>query len=187
MKPATEMRGGMVIRLERGLHRVIQADYHVGGGKMPGVVHAKLRNVRTSSFTERRFRPDERFEEVSLVRQMMEFLYADADQCTFMNPLTYEQVSLARESLGPFFRFLKPNQLLQVEFLDGMPIEVVYPPTVDLKVEATPEPVHTQHDSNVFKSARLENGMEVLVPQFIKPGDLVRIEVGSGKYLERVK
>lgn len=187
MKPATEMRSGMVIRLEGDLHRVIHAEYHAGGGKMPGVVHSKLRNLRTSNLTERRFRPEERFEDVSLERQTMEFLYEDAESCTFMSPVTYEQVALPKRSLGPFLRFLKANQTLQVEFLEGNPIEVLYPSTVDLKVESTPEPVHTQHDSNVYKSARLENGMEVLVPQFIKAGDLVKIEVETGKYIERVK
>jgi elongation factor P len=63
---------------------------------------------------------------------------------------------------------------------------VVCPQTVELQVETTPEAVQTQHDSNVFKSATLENGMEVLVPHFVKPGDTVRIEVETGKYMERV-
>jgi elongation factor P len=187
MKPATDLRSGMVIRLDGDLHREIHAEYHIGGGKMPGSVHAKLRNLRTSNLTERRLRPEERLEDVSLDRQTMEFLYQDADSCTFMSPLTYEQVSLPKESLGPFVRFLKSNQALQVEFLDGSPVEVVYPPSVELEVESTSDPVHAQHDSNVFKSARLENGMEALVPQFIKTGDRVKIDVESGKYLERVK
>jgi len=68
MKPATEMRAGMVIRLNGDLHRVIHAEYHAGGGKMPGVVHGKLKNLRTSNQAERRFRPEERFEDVSLDR-----------------------------------------------------------------------------------------------------------------------
>ncbi|MFQ5791181.1 MAG: elongation factor P [Acidobacteriota bacterium] len=187
MKPATEMRSGMVIHLEGDLFRVIEADYHAGGGKMHGAVHAKMRNLRTANVTERRFRQDERFEEVSLERQTMEFLYEDADHCTFMHPETYEQVSLPQQSLGPFLRFLKPNQPVQVEIFEGAPIEVIYPPTVELRVESTPQPVHSQHDSNVYKSATLENGIEVLVPQFIKTGDLVRVDVETGKYVERVK
>jgi elongation factor P len=181
------MRSAMVIRLEGDLYRVIEADYHAGGGKMHGVVHAKLRNLRTANVTDRRFRQVERFEEVSLERQKMDFLYEDGELCTFMHPDTYEQVSLPKESLGPFLRFLKPNQSVQLEIFEGNPVEVVYPNAVELRVESAPEPIRTHDDSNVFKSATLENGIEVLVPQFVKTGDVVRVEVETGKYVGRAK
>lgn len=186
MRSGSEMRAGMVIRLEDELYRVIQAEYHAGGGKMQGAVHAKLRKIRTAGLTERRFRQDEGLEEVSLERQTMEFLYEETDQCVFMHPETYEQVSLPKESLGPFLGFLQPNQSLQVEFCEDQPVEVIYPPSVELRVESTPPALHLHH-SSVFKDATLENGMEVQVPQFIKDGDTVRIEVETGKYLERVR
>jgi elongation factor P len=154
---------------------------------MHGAVRAKLRNLRTAHVTERRFRQDERFEEVSLERQKMEFLYEDGELCTFMHPETYEQMSLSKESLGPFLPFLTPNQTVQVEIFEGNPVEVVYPPAVELRVESTPDPIRTHDDSNVFKIATLENGVEVLVPQFVKTGDVVRVEVETGKYAGRAK
>jgi elongation factor P len=186
MKPATEMRSGMVVRLERDLYRVIAAEYHAGGGKMHGAVHAKLRRLHTEHVTERRFRQDERFEEVELERQNLEFLYEEGDSCVFMHPQTYEQVSLAKENLGAFLRFLQPNQSVQVEFLEGSPVEVICPSSVEVKIETTPEPLHMDN-SSVYKDATLENGLEVQVPQFIKSGDTIRIEVETGKYLERVR
>ena len=91
----------------------------------------------------------------------------------------------ATESLGPFLPYIQPNQSLQVEFLDGAPVEVKYPASVELVVDTTPDPIHSD-DSNVFKAAILENGMEAQVPQFVKSGDTIRIEVETGKYLERV-
>lgn len=187
MKPATEMRGGMIIDVDSELYRVIQSDYHGGVGKLQGVVRAKLRSLRTGHVTEKRFRQDERFVEVALDRETMEFIYEDGDHCTFMHPQSYEQMSISKERLGPFLRFLKPNQSIQIGIFQGSPVEVIYPATVDVLVESTAEPVHAQHDSNVFKTAALENGMEVLVPQFIKTGDIVRIDVDTGKYVERVK
>ena len=187
MKPANEMRSAMVIRMEGELYRVIEADYHAGGGKMHGAVRAKLSNLRTGHVTERRFRQDERFEEVSLERQKMEFLYEDGDLCTFMHPETYEQLSLPKESLGAFLRFLMPNQTVQVELFEGNPVEVIYPHAVELRVESTPEPIRTHDDSNVFKPATLENGVEILVPQFVKTGEVVRVDVETGKYAGRAK
>lgn len=185
MKPAADMRTGMVIRLDTELYRVIHADYQAGGGKMHGVTHAKLRSIRTGGVTERRFRQDERFEEIELDRQMMEFLYFEGDFCVFMHPETYEQVNLSKESLGGFAPYLQPNQTLQVDFFEGEAVDIQCPASVELRVESTPEALHIQN-SSVLKEATLENGMEVQVPQFIKPGDLVRIDVETGKYHERV-
>ncbi len=153
---------------------------------MHGAVHAKLKSLTSGGLTERRFRPEERFEELELERQTMEYLYDDGDQCILMHPETYEQVALPKASLGPFARYVQPNQQLQVEFLEGAPIEVSYPPSADLEVRSTPEPIHVE-DSSLLKDAVLENGLEVQVPQFIKEGDIVRIEVETGKYLERVR
>jgi elongation factor P len=181
------MRPGMVIRDGGELLRVISADHHLGGGKMPGVVHVKLRSLRTARFTERRFRPEERFEEISVARRPMDFLYEDGDDCVFMSQETFEQVSLPKESVGPFLRFLKPELSLHVDFVDGVPVSVHYPDSVTLRVAVAPEPAHGQHDSNVLRLISLENGMEVLAPPFIKVGDLVKIDVESGKYLERVR
>jgi len=187
MKPASEMRPGMVIREGDELLRVVGADHHLGGGKMPGVVHVKLSSLRTLRFTERRYRPEERFEELSVERRPMDFLYEDGDDCIFMSQETFEQVSLPKASVGPFLRFLKPELSVHVEFVDGVPVSVHYPETVALRVTVAPEPAHGQHDSNVLRTVELENGMEVLAPPFIKVGDLVKIEVDSGKYLERIR
>ncbi len=186
MKTASEMRSGMVVRLDGELYRVTHAEYHAGGGQMHGAVHAKLRNVATGGATERRFRHDERFEDVDLGRQTMEFLYRDADTCVFMHPDTYEQMELPGESLGPFLPFLQPNDSVQVAMFEGSAVEVIYPDSVEVRVETTAEPLHIQ-DSSVLQEAILEGGIEVHVPQFVKSGDAIRIEVESHKYLSRVR
>jgi elongation factor P len=187
MKPASDMRAGMIIRYSGVLHRVLGADYHAGGGKLPGVVHARIQNLETAHVTDQRFRPDERFEEVELERRRMEFIYEDSGGYTFMDPETYEQVTLPGEALGAYRPFIQPNETLQVAFIEEAPVDVACPADVTLRVESAPEPLAHQHDSNVMKEVLLENGMEVLAPQFIRTGDLVKIEVESGKYLERVK
>ena len=186
MKTASEMRSGTVVRLDDELYRVTHAEYHAGGGQMHGAVHAKLRNVRTGGATERRFRHDERVEEVELARQTMEFLYRDADTSVFMHPETFEQMELPNDSLGPFLPFLHPNDSVQVSLFEGSLVEVIWPESAEVRVETTPEPLHI-HDSSVLKEATLEGGIEAHVPQFIKSGDTVRIEVESHKYLSRVR
>jgi elongation factor P len=186
MKNVTDVRGGMVVRLEGDLYKVLHAEFHAGGGKMHGNMHAKLRKISTGHVFDKRFRHDEKFEEVTLDKQVMTYLYDDADFCVFMHPETYEQVTLPKESLGAFFPFLKPDQEVQVELFEGQPLEVSTPSSVELVVSETPEGLHGD-DSNVFKEATLENEMEVMVPQFIKPGDRIRLDVETRKYVERIR
>lgn len=184
---STELRPGQAVRLDGDIYKVVSADYHAGGGKMAGVTHAKLRNLATGAAWERRFRPDERLEEVELERQNMQFLYADSNTSYFMNPQTFEQVGIANERLRAVGRYLQPEMTLPVEFSEGQPVGVVFPAIVELRVETTPPPVHSPGSDTVWKEATLENGVTIRVPPFIAPGELVRVEVETGTYLERAK
>jgi elongation factor P len=186
MVSASELRTGMVIKIDNAPYYVTAADYHIGQGKMPGSVHAKLRDMLKRTTKELRFRPEERLEETVLEKQEMEFLYSDADSAIFMNPQTFDQVSIPLETIGPGHGFLKSEMTVPVEFYEGRPVNVLMPETVELAVQVTAPPVHQQQDS-VYKSATLENGVEVMVPQFIAPGEAIRIQVATGKYVERLR
>ncbi len=183
---ASQLRPGTVLKLGGDLFKVLESAYHIGQGKMPGSVHAKLRNVLKGTFKELRFRPEERLDDTQLERQDMEYLYSDADSATFMNPKTYEQVSIPLEAIGPAAAFLQAEMEVPVELYEGQPVSIVFPDIVEVKITTTAEPVHQQQD-NTFKYATLENGMETMVPQFIKPGETVRIEVATHKYVDRVR
>ena len=183
---ASQLRPGMVLKIGEDLLKVEESTFHVGQGKMPGSVHAKLRNVRKGSFKELRFRPEERLEDIVLEKQVMEFLYSDSDSATFMNPVTYDQVSIPLEAIGPARKFLKPEMNIPVESYEGEPVSIDFPPVVEVKVATTAQPVHQQQD-NTYKYATLENGLEIMVPQFIRPGEIVRIDVATDKYVDRVR
>ena len=186
MSIASQLRPGVVLKMGEDLLKVIESDYHLGQGKMPGSVHAKARHVLKGTFKELRFRPEDRLEDVTLERQDMEFLYSDADSAVFMNPVTYDQISIPLEAIGAAEKFLKPEMKVPVEFHGGEPVSIVFPSMVEVKVATTAQPVHQQQD-NTYKDATLENGLEVLVPHFIRPGEIVRIEVATGKYVDRVR
>jgi elongation factor P len=183
---ASQLRPGTVLRIGDDLFRVVESEHHVGQGKMPGSVHAKLQHVEKGTFKEVRWRPEEKLEDTTLEKRGMEFLFGDADTATFMDPESFEQITLPLEAIGPAQKFLKPEMEIPVEFVEGRPVSIVFPPAVELKVAATAAPVHQQQD-NTYKYATLENGMEVMVPQFIKPGEIVRVEVATGKYMDRVR
>ena len=89
MVMASELRTGMVIRVEGDVYKVLEVDAKAGAAKLGGVVKTRLSNVNTGRLWEPHFRPQERFEELGLERISMEFLFSDDESCTFMNPETF--------------------------------------------------------------------------------------------------
>ena len=183
---ASQLRPGMVLKIGQDIFKVFESTYHLGQGKMPGSVHARARNVVNGSLKEFRFRPEERLEDTQLQKKDMEFLYADADFVTFMNPDTFDQVSIPREAIGTATKFLQADMKVPVEFYEGQPVNIVFPTIVEAKISITAQPVHQQQD-NTLKPATLENGLQIMVPHFIKPGETVRVEVATEKYVDRVR
>jgi elongation factor P len=151
---------------------------------MSGRVKTQLINVRSGRMWEPHFRPQERLEELQLDRHMMEFLYADGDTCTFMRPDTFEQIEVSSAIVGGAKDFLQPGMELPVEFFEGEAIRAVFPEVAEARVATTAPPSHSQRDS-AWKEAVLENGLAIRVPLFIAPGETVRVDVKSGRYVER--
>jgi elongation factor P len=103
-----------------------------------------------------------------------------------MDPGNYEQVSIPAALVGPQAAFLQPEMRVPVEFLQDRPVAVLMPEMLEVKIADTAPPQHNQQDS-AWKPANLENGAVVMVPQFIKAGDSIRLELQSLKYMDRVK
>ena len=186
MVVASQLKEGMAVRIEGQIYKVLEAEFKSGAGQAGGVVKTKLRNVQSGKIWEPHFRPEERFEDLPLERQTMEFLYSDAENCTFMNPESFEQVEVPRAVVGPAEKFLQPEMRLPVEFFNGPPISIEFPASVEARVADTAPPVHSQQD-NTWKEATLDNGVQIQVPLFIAPGELVRVDVKTLRYLERVR
>ncbi|MFZ0146155.1 MAG: hypothetical protein WAL08_17500, partial [Candidatus Sulfotelmatobacter sp.] len=163
---------------------VLEVESKAGAAKLGGVVKTKLSDVRSGRMWEPHFRPQERLEEVELERRTMEFLFSEGDTCTFMNPSTFEQVELPTAILGPAAQFLQPGIELPVEFFAEEPISAVCPAVAEARIKRTAPPAHSQQDS-AWKQATLENGLSIQVPLFIGPGEMVRVEVRTGRYVER--
>jgi len=153
---------------------------------MGGVVKTKLINVKSGRMWEPHFRPQEKLEDLELERRTMEFLYASGDTCTFMRPDTFEQIEVPAAVLGLAEKFLQPGMELPVEFFQGEAISIVFPDVTEACVATTAPPSHSQQDS-AWKEATLENGLAIRVPLFIAPGEIVRVEVRTGRYIERAR
>lgn len=182
-----ELRAGMALRVEGAIYLVLEATYHGGQGKMGGVMHAKLRNAETGAVRERRFRADETVETITPERRELQFLYQDGGISYFMDPGTFEQLPVENARLGRAAHFLQDGMTVPVQFIDERPIGIVFPDVVEATIAETAPPSHGQGVTNVWKEARLDNGLTILVPPFIAPGEVVRVDVERGTYLERAK
>ena len=183
---ATELKPGMAVRIEGQVYKVLEVEARAGTAKLSGVVKAKLSNVISGRMWEPHFRPQERLEDLELERRNLEFLYTDEDNCTFMDPQNFEQTEVPLAMVGPAEKFLQPGMQLPVEFFEGRPISIVFPDVMEVRVADTAPAAHSQQDST-WKEATLDNGVVIRVPLFIGPGELVRVDVRTLRYLERAK
>lgn len=183
---ATQLRAGMVIEYNKDLWRVMTIT-HITPGNWRGMVQTKLRNIKTGSQTENRFRSEDRVERIILSQLKMQFLYQDGDDYHFMNTETYDQITIPKELIEDVAGFLTPNLEVEVEFHEATPLNVTLPKTVALKVTQTEPGNRNAAVTNTLKNATLETGLVVQVPHFVSEGDLITINTETHEYLSRTK
>jgi elongation factor P len=183
---ANDIRKGMIIIHNGGPHRVMDFQ-HRTPGNLRAFVQARLRSLKSGSSSEVRFSSTENIERAVLEDQEMEYMYSDADHHHFMNTETYDQIALDSETLGNATDYLTAGTKIQVEFFEGQPIGVELPPSVELTVVETQPEMKGATASNSPKPAKLETGVTVQVPPFVKEGDRIKVDPAKGVYLERSK
>jgi len=184
--PATQLRVGMIVQHQNDLWRVMNV-VHVTPGNWRGMVQTKLRNLRSGSQTEYRFRSEDKAERITLEQHEMEFLYESDGQYHFMNTENYEQTALDADALGDTVHYLLPNSRIEVEFHEGKPMGVTLPKTVDLRITETAPGLKSATVTNVLKPATTETGLVVQVPNFIAEDEIIRVDTNTGGYLSRAK
>jgi len=182
--PATQMRPGMIIKHNNELHAVFSVE-HRTPGNLRAFIQAKLRNLRTGSMFEHRFRSPDPIDRVVVDEIAMEFLYNDGDDYYFMNTENYEQTHLKRDTLGDAVEYLTANLQITVSFFDGVAVGIELPQTVELTVVETEPGLKSATASSVTKPATLETGLVVQVPPFINEGERIRVDTAEGAYLSR--
>jgi elongation factor P len=183
---ATQIRKGMVIVFEGQPCKVVDFRHHTPGN-LRAMVQTKLRNLRTGSSFDHRFRSADTIERAALEQSEMEYLYSDGTQHHFMNTENFEQTALNEEDLGDAAQWLMPGLKLEVEFYEGAPIGIELPDSLELVVTQTEPSLKGATVSNVNKPATLENGVTIQVPPFINEGDKLRVNPSESRYIERAK
>jgi elongation factor P len=175
----------MIIKLGEDLFRVMDI-HHLTPGNKRGFMQCRLRNVRTTSLSDQKFRSEDDIERATLDEHEMQYLYNDGDAFHFMNTSSFEQIHIDRDVLGDSVNYLVPDNVIKVEFYGAEPVGIDLPQTVDLRVEDTVPGIKGATASAQVKPARLETGLVVQVPPFVNPGDRIRVNTETGEYQARV-
>jgi elongation factor P len=175
----------MLIKLGPDLFRILDL-HHLTPGNKRAHIQARLRNIRTLSLADQKFRAEEDIERATLDEREMQYLYNDSDHYYFMDTSTYEQIHISQEALGDSKNYLIPDAIIRVEFYDVEPVGIELPPTVDLVVRETVPGIKGATASAQVKPAKLETGLVVQVPPFVNEGDRIRVSTETGEYQSRV-
>jgi elongation factor P len=151
------------------------------------MVRAKLRHLLTGAVQDKNFKTGEKFPEADVETVPVSFLYSDPDAYHFMDESTFEQFFFSREKIKDVLAFLKEGMNLQAVKFNGGYVSLQFPVYVELKVAYT-EPARRSDSGSgsSTKKAKLETGIEVDVPLYIKEGDTIRLNTETGEVGGRV-
>jgi elongation factor P len=179
-----EIRPGNVLEHEGGLWAAVKVD-HVKPGKGGAFAQVELKNLRTNSKLNERFRSADKVERVRLEQKDQQFLYEDDGMLIFMDIETYEQVQVSADLLGERRPFLQDGMTIVVEFYEEEALNASLPQKVTCQVVETEPVVKGQTAAKSFKPAILQNGMKVMVPPFISQDEQIVINTDTMEYSER--
>ncbi len=182
---ATRLRKGNLIKVGNDLFRLLEL-HHLTPGNKRAHIQVRMRNIRTLTLADHKFRAEEDVERASLDEREMQYMYRDGDDYYFMDTSTYEQIHISAEALGDSKDYLMPEALIRVEFYDVEPVGIELPPTVDLVVKETVPGIKGATASAQVKPATLETGLVINVPSFVNEGDRIRVNTETGEYQSRV-
>ena len=181
---ANDLRKGMAVVYNGDVCVVLEMQ-HRTPGNLRAFVQVILRSLRSGKSSDVRFSSTEKVDVVPMQTRRMEYSYKDGDDFVFTDPESYETVSLTPELVGDAKNFMVENASITVTFVEDKAVAVDLPASVILAVTEAPEGVKGDSATNVQKMITLETGITIQAPLFIKPGEKVKIDTRTGKYLER--
>jgi len=188
MITTADFRNGMCIKYKDDIYSIVQFQ-HVKPGKGPAFVRTKLKNVKTGRVVDNTFTSGVKVEDVRVERRQYQYLYKDDMGFNFMHVETFEQVSIP-ESMIENSDLLKEGQIVEINYHaeTESPLTVDMPPFVELEITFTIEGEKgNTASSTALKPATLETGAEIMVPNFINQGEIIKVDTRDRSYSERVK
>lgn len=185
MIDVNELRKGVTFEYDGQLFKVLEYSHHKPG-RGNATIKIKARNLRTGSNIEKTFQSGDRVSDARLDYHNVSYLYTDGDFYHFMDGETFDQPAIKGDILGESAGYLKEGMECKLTFYEGEPIDIELPTSVDLKVITAEVAVRGDTATGVTKKVKVETGVSVQVPNFVKEGDTIRVDTRTGEYVTRV-
>lgn len=186
MYSASDFKKGLPILVDGEPYYVVSYQ-HFKMGRGKANIRTKLKHIKTGGVVEKVFSSNDSFKPPNIEKKKMQYMYENGGEYSFMDSETFDQIEVPKDKLGDSHWYLMENEEYPILFLDNEVIAVDLAASVVLEVIETEPSARGDTVSNITKPAKLETGLEVKVPPFIKEGDKVKVDTRSGEYIERAK
>jgi elongation factor P len=150
------------------------------------LVRLKMRNLLTNAVSEKSFKANDKFKDPDLQSVPASYLYSDGEGSHFLDQESFETLTLQESMVGDALDFLIEGAIIELRKFNGNPIGIDLPIFVELNVAETEPGVKGDSSSGtVTKPAKLETGLEIRVPLFIKQGEKVKVSTESREFAGR--
>ena len=182
---AGEIRVGMLLEYKNDLWQVLKTQ-HVKPGKGGAFAQVEMKSLNKNTKLNERFRSSETVEKASLEETTFNYLYSDEVNYFFMEPKTFEQIEIKKETVGDKGKLLTENLEVSVSFYNENPLSIELPNQVHCKIETTDAALKGQTVSSSYKPATLDNGLNIQVPPFIEAGDEIVVDTRNLEYIKKI-
>ena len=183
---ASSVRKGNILEIDGNLYAVISAESFFPGKGTP-TTQIDMRRISDGVKTTQRYKTTEQVERAFVEDREHTYLYQDGEHYVFMNPESYEQITVSGDVVGDQAAFLQEGMACMLSVFDGNAVAIELPQRVTLEVMETEPVVKGQTASSSYKPAKLSNGSRTMVPPHITAGTRVVVMTADGSYVERAK
>ena len=182
----SQFRKGLKVQIEGDPYIMIECQF-VKPGKGQALYKCKLRNLLKNTVLDRTYKSGDSLESADIHEIDATYLYRMSDVFTFMDSESFEQYEIEEAAIDDAWKYLKEGMICKMMLYNNAPLGVTPPNHVVLKIEYTEPGVRGNTATNVVKPAKVDTGAEIMVPNFVENGELIRVDTRTGEYVERVK
>ncbi|RBW45030.1 elongation factor P-like protein YeiP [Psychromonas sp. B3M02] len=187
MPKASDIKKNTAIEFNNSVYIIKDIERSVPQGRAGGSLYRmRMYDVVTGAKTDETFKDSDMLSLADLIRRNVMFSYIDGEEYVFMDNEDYTPYNLNKESIADEVLFIDENtQGLQVVIVDGAPVGVELPTSVDLVITETDPSIKGGSATARTKPAILTTGLTVQVPEHISTGDKIRVNTTEKKFMGR--
>ena len=181
-----DFRAGMKIEVDGQPYTIVSVQF-VKPGKGQAFTRVRLKHLKSARTIERTFKSGETVDEADVKEAKMRLLYTDGEGATFMDDVSYEQMTIPTDKIEDVKQWLQDDAVYSLVFYKGEPTTVEPPTFMELEIiETSPGVRGDTASGRVLKPATVTTGSVVQVPIFIEQGEVIKVDTRTGEYVSRV-